>query len=165
VTYEVGNNAAPHDTELPSAVRATIDGGNGAANDGAERECHEDNNEIDGPVDAGDELPDVAISIDADDCDGEVSVTVTNEGSADVSDVLVRIYAGDPSSGGELLGEGTVPGPIAPGASETVTVDVGSILLNVTLWGVADPLDAIAECNDANNLVEGPSLECDIVPR
>jgi hypothetical protein len=165
VTYEVGNNAAPHDEELPSSVRATIDGGNDAANDGAERECHEDNNEIDGPVDAGEELPDVSIAIDADDCDGEVSVTITNDGSSDVSDVLVRIYAGDPSSGGELLGEGTVPGPIAPGASETVTVDVGSILLNVTLWGVADPLDAIAECNDANNLVEGPSLECDIVPR
>jgi hypothetical protein len=165
VTYEVGNNAAPHDEELPSSVRATIDGGNDAANDGAERECHEDNNEIDGPVDAGEELPDVSIAIDADDCDGEVEVTVTNDGSSNVSDVVVRVYAGDPSAGGELLGEGTVPGPIAPGESDSVIVDVGSIVLNVTLWGVADPLDAIVECNDANNIVEGPYLECDIIPR
>ena len=165
VTYEVGNNPAPHDDELPSSARATIDGGNDATGDGAERECHEDNNEIEGPVDPGEELPDVAIAIDATDCSGEVEVTVTNDGSSEVSDVVVRVYAGDPSAGGELLGEGTVAGPIAPGDSDSVVVDVGGITLNVTLWGVADPLDAIVECNDANNIVQGPYLECDIIPR
>jgi hypothetical protein len=163
VTYDVGNNAAPNDDALPDSVRVAIDGGNGG-DDGIERECDEDNNEIDEDVEAGDELPDLAISVDSGDCAGDVVVTVSNAGSEEATDVLVRIYAGDPSSGGEALGEATIPGPIAPGASESVTVDIGGQNRNLTLWGVADPDDTITECNDANNIAQGPSIECDSEP-
>jgi subtilase family serine protease len=102
--------------------------------------------------------------VDSGECTGDVVVTVSNAGSDDASDVVVRIYGGDPSSGGEVLGEASIDGPIAPGDSESVTVDIGSQNRNLTLWGVADPDDSITECNDANNIAPGPSIECDSEP-
>ena len=35
------------------------------------------------------------------------------------------------------------------------------IALDITLWGIADPMNSIIECNDANNVTEGPDLDCD----
>jgi subtilase family serine protease len=157
IEYAVGQNAAPNDEELPAIVRAEIDG------DDAERECNEDNNEVEGPVDAGDELPDLALVVDDGNCAGEIEITLTNTGSEAASDILVRVYAGDPSSGGRLLGETMIDGPLEPGESESVTVEGEAIEDTVTVWGVADPLDQILECNDANNLDKGPSLECGVV--
>ena len=74
--------------------------------------------------------------------------------------MLVRIYAGDPSQGGQVIGETTIPGPIDPGASVDVTVSLDQLTRKVTLYGIADPLNAIKECNDANNLDKGPELDC-----
>jgi hypothetical protein len=154
ITYTVGAN--DRDT-LPAEVRAVIDGAN------AERECRENNNDIDAPVEAkGEELADLRLEID--DANGcrppEVELTVYNDGSVAATDVLVRIYAGDPSSGADVLGEVVIDGPIEPGESASVTVEGVNISRDVTIWGIADPLDAIAECNDANNVVEGPRLRC-----
>ena len=63
-----------------------------------------------------------------------------------------------------MLGEGTIDGPLEPGDSETIVVDMGAQSRNLTVWAVADPDDAISECNDANNVDEGPSLTCDDEP-
>jgi hypothetical protein len=161
VEYEVGWNAAPNDDALPDSVRVVIDGAD------RERECVEDNNEVEiGVGSTGEMLADLAVSVDAAACNGSVTVTVENTGSESASDILVEIYAGDPSSGGTLLGEITIDGPLDPGDSETVTADVfaGSYSSDVTIWVVADPNDTIAECNDANNVAEGPMLDCQNEP-
>ena len=77
------------------------------------------------------------------------------------ADALVTgIYAGDPSRGGKVLGEVTVPGPIPPSGSEAASVTLERLARDVTLYAVVDPLDAVLECNDANNLTMGPLLEC-----
>jgi hypothetical protein len=158
ITYEVGDNAAPHDTSLPDSVRVTVDGGNGAA-DGKERECREDNNELVQPVDAGEALADLSLVVDSANCAGKIEVTVTNQGASAASNVVVRVYAGDPSAGGMTLGENTLPS-IAAGESAMLTIDIGAQSRDVTVWAVADPADQIAECNDANNVVQGPKLAC-----
>ncbi|HWP07686.1 MAG TPA: CARDB domain-containing protein [Polyangiaceae bacterium] len=163
VEYEVGNNPDPYHDAPPDSVRVSIDGGNDSK-DGKERECVEDNNEIDQDVDAGQELADLSIEIDSAKCSGEVKVTVTNEGSDAASDVVVRVYAGDPSSGGKVLAEETID-ELDAGASETITLQGGAQARNVTVWAVVDPDDTVEECNDANNLVEGPMLMCRDEPR
>jgi hypothetical protein len=158
VEYEAGRNDRD---DLPVSVRATIDG------DDKERECNEDNNSIEAPVEAGARVADLRVKIeDASGCSPpEVEVTVTNDGSAEASDVLIRFYAGDPSQGGSQIGETTIDGPIAGGDSETVTVTLDVQSRNITVWAVVDPLNTIAECNDGNNRDEGPSLNCDTQPR
>jgi subtilase family serine protease len=161
VEYEVGWNAAPNDDALPDSVRVVIDG------DDRERECVEDNNEAEADVGStGEMLADLAVSIDDAACSGSVTITVENTGSAPASDILVQIYQGDPSSGGTLLGEATIDGPLDPGDSDSVTTDVvsGSFQNDVTIWVVADPNDDITECNDANNVAEGPMLDCEDEP-
>jgi hypothetical protein len=75
-------------------------------------------------------------------------------------DVVVRIYAGDPSQGGRAVGEVTIAGPIPPQGSAEGTVELERIGRNITLHAVVDPLDAVLECNDANNRTVGPLLEC-----
>ena len=92
-------------------------------------------------------------------------MTVTNDGSAEASDVLVRFYAGDPSQGGTQIGETTIDGPIGSGDSESVTVTLDAQSRNITLWAVVDPLNTIAECNDGNNRDKGPDLNCDTQTR
>ena len=161
VDYQAGNNDDPHDA-LPDSVRVTIDGGDGSTK-GKERECDEDNNEIEGDVDAGDALADLVATVDSAVCHGEVEVTVTNNGSDDAEGVVVRIYAGDPSAGGQVLAEKTVDS-IAAGDSASVSFDISSQSRNVTIWVVADPDDSIAECNDANNVDDGPTLMCSQEP-
>ena len=163
ITYQVGDNAAPHDTALPDSVRVTVDGGNGAP-DGKERECREDNNELSQPVDPGEALADLSLVIDSANCNGKVEVTVTNNGASAAHNVVVRVYAGDPSAGGMALGEATLP-ELAAGESAMLMVDIKGQSRDFTVWAVADPADAIPECNDANNVVEGPKLVCSNDPR
>jgi hypothetical protein len=162
VTYTVGNNPAPNDAALPDSVRVSIDGGNSSMN-GKERECVEDNNELTEEVDAGDALADLVVTVDSADCGGDVKVTVTNNGAEDATNVVVRAYAGDPSAGGEVLGEATLPS-VPAGQSQMVTIDAGALERTVTIWVIADPDDVIEECNDANNVVQGPELQCSSEP-
>jgi hypothetical protein len=93
-----------------------------------------------------------------------VEVTVTNNGAEDASNVVIRIYAGDPSSGGMVLGETTIPS-LPAGESSTITVPIGAQSRTLTIWAVADPSDTVKECNDANNVVKGPELMCKMDPR
>ncbi|HTQ08209.1 MAG TPA: CARDB domain-containing protein [Polyangiaceae bacterium] len=158
VEYDVGNDPAPDDTALPDSVRVTIDGGNNAP-DGKERECREDNNELTHDVNPGEALADLVAAVDDANCAGKVDVTVSNQGAKDASNVVVRVYAGDPAAGGMLLGETTIDS-VAAGASASTTINVGGLSRNVTIWAIADPDDTIQECNDANNVVEGPALMC-----
>jgi hypothetical protein len=162
VTYSVGNNPAPNDTALPASVRVTIDGGNNAM-DGKERECREDDNELTHDVNPGDALADLLATVDSASCSGDVSVTVTNQGTDAANHVVVRVYAGDPTAGGEVLGETTIEA-LAAGASTSLNIDAGSITRDVTIWAIADPDDSVEECNDANNVVEGPALVCTSEP-
>jgi hypothetical protein len=88
---------------------------------------------------------------------------VTNNGSLEAKDVLVRVFAGNPSAGGQAIGENTISETIAPGQSVTIDVPVQNASRNITLWGIADPLDAITECNNANNEDEGPRVMCSVI--
>jgi hypothetical protein len=145
---------------LPEKVIARIDEAM------SERECKEDNNSIEKEVSAGEQSADLRLEIGAatGSCSAtKVAVTVHNDGSASASDVLVRLYAGDPSSGGAVIGETTLPGPIAPGEAATGEVILQALDRIVTLYGIADPEDAIVECNNANNLDEGPEVICGTV--
>ena len=134
VEYEVGNNDDPNDEALPDSVRVAIDGGNDSA-DGKERECVEDNNEVEEDVDAGDALADLAIEVDSANCAGNIEVTVQNLGSDSATDVVVRVYAGDPASGGKVLAEESID-ELEAGDRETITLDGGSQTRNVTIWAV-----------------------------
>jgi hypothetical protein len=60
-----------------------------------------------------------------------------------------------------VLGEVVVAGPIAPGASVAGQIIAKNLARNIVVWGVADPANAIRECNDANNIAKGPALNCD----
>jgi hypothetical protein len=154
VEYDAGDN---DQDGLPDSVRVEIDG------DNKERECVEDNNDIEGEVEAGAELADLRLEIDsATGCaEPKVELTVYNDGSAPAEDVLVHLYAGDPSQGGAKIGEVTIVVPIEAGESEQVEVTLDAIALDITLWGIADPMNSIIECNDANNVTKGPDLDCD----
>jgi hypothetical protein len=154
VEYHAGDN---DQDGLPDSVRVTID------RDNRERECKENNNSIKGPVEAGAEVADLRLEIDsAMGCaEPKVKLTVHNDGSAPAENVLVHLFAGDPSQGGTKIGEVTIKGPIDPGESKTVTVTLDPIALDITIWGIADPKNSIIECNDANNVAQGPELDCD----
>ncbi|HVU02484.1 MAG TPA: CARDB domain-containing protein [Polyangiaceae bacterium] len=164
VEYERGNGGK---TDLPTSIRATVDGGNEAAtctDCGSARECNEGNNEISGDVKAGAAVADLVVSFDGTTActNPKVTLTVKNAGSLPVSNVLVRVYAGDPNGGGKPLGEGTIAGPIAAGATAQVTVSFPSLTRSVTLWAVVDPNDAIEECDNGNNVTRGPQVRCGI---
>lgn len=158
VEYQRGRNGRD---DLPKTITATIDG------DDRVRECVEDNNTIEGPVEAGAEVADLTVNVDsATGCGApKVKVTVTNGGSADAANVVVRIYAGDPSQGGHLLGETTIKGPIAPGDSASATVETEAVTRNIRVYAVVNPQKTIEECNYGNNTDAGPNLNCSVVPR
>lgn len=156
VTYAAGSNGRP---DLPVEVRATVDAQQ------AERECHEDNNSIAAPVEAGAALADLIVSVDkAVGCSPPVAtVAVANLGSAEAANIVVRIYAGDPSRGGQIIGEMTLPGPLAPGERVSFQMELETLYRNVTLYASVDPLNSVAECNDANNIAPGPVLNCAVL--
>jgi hypothetical protein len=146
---------------LPGKVIAVIDEAN------KERECKEDNNRIEQNVAAGEQLADLKLELGAvkNMCSASTTVAakVTNTGSLEAKDVLVRVFAGDPSSGGQAMGEKTITDAIAPGQTVTIEVPVETSDRNITVWGIADPLDAIKECNNANNQDEGPRVTCSVI--
>jgi hypothetical protein len=153
--YHSGSNDSDG---LPEVVTAVID------EDDRERECGDDsNNRISDTVEEGETVADLRLEIGAASgpCAGKlVEVTVHNDGSVAASDVLVRLYAGDPSAGGQVIGETTIGETIEPGESVTVQIELDSLQRTITVFGIADPLDAIAECNEANNRDTGPSITC-----
>ena len=147
VRYLASNNSPG---VLPGRIRVAVDEPN------VERECLEMNNEIAINVDPGSLAPDLAISVGAvsGTCPAQTfAVTVRNVGSAAASDVVVRLYAGDPSRGGTPIQTVTLPGTIPAGGMISVPITVNPFPMGapVTVWGEVDPEDEIAECNDGNN--------------
>jgi len=161
VPVKVSYRAADSTTmALPTRIVARVD------EKGAERECREGNNEIAAAVDGGAQQADLTLSIlsTSGPCAAKtIAVRVDNQGSVAASDVLVRLYAGDPSAGGQPIGEVTIPGPIPPGTSMNTQVNVGALDRTITVWGVADPLGSIEECNNVNNIAQGLEIVCSVV--
>jgi hypothetical protein len=158
VSYAAANNAAE---ALPDQLIATVDPSGPDNEFGAERECDDLNNSLETPVEPGEALPDLALELGPPDpvCPSPVARgTVSNVGALAASNIVVRIYAGDPDAGGRPLAEVTIPGPLEPGQSEDFEVELTGFPPNqhIRLYAVADPDDAIAECNNANNK-DGPS--------
>lgn len=145
-------DSAQNGAGLPDQIEVIID------EIDSEKECHEDNNAKTIPVAPSMALADLVVKIDAVD-DGAcptptVDATVTNQGAAPASDVLVRFFAGDPSAGGAQIGSVVVAGTLAAsGGSKgfTVTMDSFPSDLSILIYAVVDPEDQIPECNDGNN--------------
>lgn len=158
-TYHADNNESG---ELPSRVTATIDA------DDRERECGDDsNNSISDDVEEGETVADLRLELGAatGPCSAKVvEVTVTNDGSVAASNVLVRLYAGDPSAGGQVLAEVVIEETLEPGDSATVEVELPALFRVIRVFGIADPLDVVPECNEANNRASGPQISCSEVP-
>ena len=144
--------------ELPTRVTATIDEAD------RERECGDDsNNSISDDVEEGETVADLRLEIGAvtGPCSAKlVEVTVTNDGSVAASDVLVRLYAGDPSAGGQVLTEVVIEETLEPGDSVTIEVELPPLFRVIRVFGIADPLDSVPECNEANNRASGPQISC-----
>ena len=80
---------------------------------------------------------------------GSASVTVKNEGEADVTDAVVRLYDGSPETG-TLIGSTTVS--VAQGA--TVTGQISFLLATVGTHSISaktDPENTILEADETNN--------------
>ena len=147
VSYDSANNAPG---VLPDLVRVVVDDTDLA------RECEESNNAAEKEVAAGLELADLTLDVGAvaPSCPSPlVSAVVHNIGSAPANNYVVRLYAGDPSSAGTVLAEVTRPGPLAAGGSDAFDVTLTGFPKDrtITVFGVADPDNTIAECNDGNN--------------
>ncbi len=153
-SYDAANNSPG---VLPDKIAVTVDEGN------AERECNETNNTLSKDVSAGAQLPDLRVKLGAPTClpgpTPKVPTTVSNDGSAPASNVLVRYYAGDPQAGGKPVHDEVLPGPIAAGGNASVTATMTSFPkgVSVLIYAVVDPDNVIAECNDGNNTDDADS--------
>jgi subtilase family serine protease len=84
---------------------------------------------------------------------GSASVTVKNEGEADVTGAVIKLYKGS-SETGTLLGSTTVN--VAQGA--TVTGQISFSLLSAgtqALSAKVDPADVVLEADETNNIANG----------
>jgi hypothetical protein len=134
--------------DLPDTVEVTVDP------DMAERECREDNNSLTAPVEGSDSIADLRVEIGtvAGPCPSKTfELTVFNEGATAASNVLVRLYAGDPNAGGTPFHDELIAGPIAAGGMATVTASTLFPDVNARVFAVVDPLGTVEECNDGNN--------------
>ncbi|WP_224240685.1 FG-GAP-like repeat-containing protein [Hyalangium gracile] len=108
---------------------------------------------------------DLTVSSASGACDGStlnLSATITNQGATPVAGGLkVSFYRGNPASGGSLLGVTTVPAPIAPGTSTTVSLSVGAqppaganqVFIVADDDGTGGGQNT--ECNEGNNSAAG----------
>ena len=127
----------------------------------SERECIEENNTTEVPI-TDEALPDLALvsvssSINA--CpDLEVTVEVSNLGSAAVSGVEVSFFAGQPDLGGTFLGSVVRTEALAPGDSATLSTDLdltsaGLVGYLLSIHALVRPLESVDECNLSNNVL------------
>ena len=148
VPYDAASNSP---NAVPDKVRIVVDEANVA------RECKEDNNEKTTAVAPGELTADLDLSLDVLldlNCpSATLPTTVTNGGSADAANVVVRYYAGDPDQGGAPFHDELFAGPFAAfGGTETRNVKLSSLPpLSVQIYARVDPEDAIPECKDSNN--------------
>ena len=140
---------------LPNRIRVVVDPVSAAMTSGLERECIESDNEATVPVMGGAMVADLEVELTGPtgDCPTlTFGATVTNRGSVEARDIVVRFYAGDPATGGRLLGEQTIAGPLAPGAMMMLSASLEIPDVPVQIFVVVDPDDSIPECNDGNNV-------------
>ncbi len=160
IGYTPSNNG---EALLPTRVRAVVD------NQEIETECREDNNDHTVEVLSGEARAE--LSIDLEDVAGcpepTAELTVTNNGSTGAEDVLIVLYAGDPSQGGIELTRLTLDEPIAPGAESSAMLKLAGFPQgrDITVFAVVDPQDAIAECNDGNNRASLGPVKCGTITR
>jgi len=140
---------------LPDRIRVVVDPPSAGAPLGVERECVETDNEQSIVVQGGALVADLDVELTGPTGDCPIltfGATVTNRGSTAASAIVVRFYAGDPSTGGRLLGEEIIAGPLAPGASASVTSALEILGSGIQIFVVVDPDDTVLECNDGNNV-------------
>ena len=144
LAYSVPDGAA-----LPAKIVVSVDP------EDAERECVEDNNSGEASVATSERKPELSIELEATDqqCPARgVRVRVSNDSGVAVDDALVRLYAGNPVSGGTRLGE-LHTGPLAAhGQSEWLSTSAAVGDRDVLLHAVVDPDDQVLECDDGNNV-------------
>ncbi len=126
-------------------------------------ERHEDNNLASLPFTVLDDTePDLALDIAPllfapepalEGSGNTLSTTLHNLGGGEAFDVLVTFYDGNPADGGVEIDSLTVP-VVAAGASLPISVQWTNVPdpANRQIYVLADPLDAIPEPNEANNL-------------
>ncbi|WP_041245589.1 CARDB domain-containing protein [Geotalea uraniireducens] len=129
--------------------------------DGVISECDKTNNIVTLPVFVTTGRPDLVISaediaIPASIPEGtlaDIAVTVRNSGTLNANNILVRVYAGNPATGGKQIGADQVIPTIAIGGAATIHAAWNTLAAQGTtyLYAVVDPLSAIAEINKANN--------------
>jgi hypothetical protein len=160
VQYDAANNSP---MTLPDEVTVVVDEFE------AERECDELNNEATVAVAAGLAAPDLRVELATPvlqpDCP-TVPTTVFNDGTGPASGILVRYYAGNPSQGGSALHDELVPGTLMAGAQLSFSPTIPDFPegLDIEIWAVVDPQQAIEECNDGNNAdAADATVECGAV--
>ena len=106
-------------------------------------------------------LPD-AFSVDGDNClhNGimTLSATVENQGDLAVQDLRIAFYDGDPNQGGTEIGTATIDGWMEGHSETAVSVDwtAPQPPVDLTLYVVADPDNAVAEFSEFNNMASAP---------
>ncbi|RME26806.1 MAG: hypothetical protein D6806_05640, partial [Deltaproteobacteria bacterium] len=159
VQYDAANNTPG---TLPDSIEVTVDATN------SERECHEDNNSMSVPVEAGEQAADLRIELgDIDEAwcpTPRLQATVFNEGSLPAEPVKVRFYAGDPDQGGTPIHEEVLPDPLLPGEQAGFDALLSGFPQGrpVTVWAVVDPEDEVFECDDGDNKAQGPQAFCPV---
>jgi len=94
-----------------------------------------------------------------------VTARVENVGDYAQGNILVQLFAGEPTAGGTLLASQTITAPVGAGATSDVsflyTVPVGAQVQTLVI--VVDPADIIKEANETDNIARlhafGPDLE------
>jgi hypothetical protein len=96
--------------------------------------------------------------------DATLRVRVLNHGSAAVGEVSVGFYLGDPAGGGTLIGNATVPGPLAPGGAGDVTFSwtVPNTSAPLDVYAVVDPDQLVEDVNRLNNLARLGAVKPDL---
>ncbi len=146
---------------LPDTVTARIDVPvDGGPEFGQERECEEDNNAREAPVEAPVGLADlviVSLAAEGGVCpEARFTATVRNDGTLEATDVLLRF-----EGGGGVLAETTIE-RLGPGASTEVTVDTNLFPSGreIAVRASVDPEGAIAECDEGNNERDAAPIAC-----
>ena len=127
-------------------------------------ECSEENNAV--VVEIADPAPRVDLSLSDFWAQGarcpvaEMGVTVSNVGALAAGDTILRVFAGDPQTGGRLVFEDHLPGPIEPGGEHEYYADIPAFLpyQPIQLYVTVHSLDGARECSVHDNQLAAPAL-------
>jgi len=128
------------------------------------QECNEENNAL--LLEIVDPSPqvDLALSdftIEDDRCPvAGFSITVSNVGAVAAGDVILRFFAGDPQTGGRLIFEDRLPGPIEPGHAHDYSADVPAfqVYQPIQVYATLHSVDNAPECSLGDNQLAASSL-------